>query len=335
MVDNFGANTLSILLNNGSGGFTASGAPLATGNNPYAVTVGDLDGDGDLDIATTNSGSSSVSVFRNNGSAGFTPADGSPFAVGVSPGGIVMGDFNEDGVLDLSTANFGSNTTSILINDVNDRILFQSSDGTPAIWLMNGLGTVFVGAVGPFNPGPSWHVKESGDFNGDSKSDILWQNDDGTPAIWLMNGSHAAGQQRRRLVQSGTYLAHQGHRRLQRRQQVRHPVAERQRHARDLADERFDRAGQQRRRLVQSGTDLADQGHRRLQRRRQVRHPVAERQRHARDLADERLDRAGQQRRRSRSIRDLPGTSRAPATSTATAGPTSCGRTTTARPRSG
>ena len=70
MVDNFGANTLSILLNNGSGGFTPSGAPLATGNNPYDVTVGDLDGDGDLDIAVTNSGSSSVSVFLNNGSAG-------------------------------------------------------------------------------------------------------------------------------------------------------------------------------------------------------------------------------------------------------------------------
>jgi Ca2+-binding RTX toxin-like protein len=80
------------------------------------VTVGDLDGDGDLDIATTNSGSSSVSVFLNNGSATFTAADGNPFAVGVSPGGIVMGDFDEDGRLDLSTANFGSNSTSILIN---------------------------------------------------------------------------------------------------------------------------------------------------------------------------------------------------------------------------
>ena len=92
------------------------GTPLATGNNPYAVTLGDLDGDGDLDIAVSNSGSSSVSVFINFGPAVFAPATGSPFAVGVSPGGVVMADFDGDGYLDLSTSNFGSNTTSILIN---------------------------------------------------------------------------------------------------------------------------------------------------------------------------------------------------------------------------
>ena len=44
------------------------------------------------------------------------------------------------------------------------------------------------GAVGPFNPGPSWHVQGTGDYNGDNKSDILWQPDNGTPAIWPMNG---------------------------------------------------------------------------------------------------------------------------------------------------
>ena len=115
VVANFGANTLSILLNNGAAGF-AAGTPLTTGNNPYAVSLGDLDGDGDLDIAVSNSGSSSVSVFINLGSAVFTPATGSPFAVESRPGGVVMGDFDGDGYLDLSTSNFGSNTTSILIN---------------------------------------------------------------------------------------------------------------------------------------------------------------------------------------------------------------------------
>jgi VCBS repeat protein len=64
------------------------------------------------------------------------------------------------------------------------------SDGTPAIWLMNGINAVSVGAVGPFNPGPSWQVKGSADFNGDGKSDLLWQGSDGTPAVWLMNGTN-------------------------------------------------------------------------------------------------------------------------------------------------
>lgn len=85
--------------------------------------------------------------------------------------------------------------------DVASDILWQRSDGEPAMWLMNG-GTVengdgrtitSLGGVGPFgpfpfNPGPSWHIKDTGDFNGDNKSDILWQGDDGTPAIWLMAG---------------------------------------------------------------------------------------------------------------------------------------------------
>ena len=51
---------------------------------------------------------------------------------------------------------------------------------------MDGVTALATGAVGPFNPGPSWQIKATGDFNGDNKSDILWQNSDGTPAIWFM-----------------------------------------------------------------------------------------------------------------------------------------------------
>ena len=72
-------------------------------------------------------------------------------------------------------------------------ILWQNDNGTPAVWLMNGTNAASVSAIGPFapfptNPGPGWHIKDDGDFDGDGKSDVLWQNDDGTPAVWLMNG---------------------------------------------------------------------------------------------------------------------------------------------------
>ena len=96
---------------------------------------------------------------------------------------------------------------------------------------MNGLTVLSNSPAGSFNPGPTWHIMATGDFNGDSKSDILWQNDDGTPAIWLMNGSTVLSNSAAGSVQSGAHVAHQGHRRLQRRQQVRHPVAERRRHS--------------------------------------------------------------------------------------------------------
>jgi hypothetical protein len=66
-------------------------------------------------------------------------------------------------------------------------------------WLMDGTDATTVSAAGSFNPGPTWHVKASADFDGDGKSDILWQGDDGTAAMWLMDGPqrHVRGRRRR------------------------------------------------------------------------------------------------------------------------------------------
>ena len=75
--------------------------------------------------------------------------------------------------------------------------MWQGNDGTAAVWLMDGTNVLSATAVGS-NPGPTWEIKGTGDFNGDGKSDILWQGQNGTPAIWLMDGTnvvsvHAAG----------------------------------------------------------------------------------------------------------------------------------------------
>ena len=41
-------------------------------------------------------------------------------------------------------------------------------------------GAAGAGMAGSFNPGPSWQIRGTGDFNGDGRSDILWQGSDGT-----------------------------------------------------------------------------------------------------------------------------------------------------------
>ncbi|MDR3535903.1 MAG: VCBS repeat-containing protein, partial [Acetobacteraceae bacterium] len=76
--------------------------------------------------------------------------------------------------------------------DGKSDILWQSDDGSVAIWEMNGTAIVGGGNI-QLNPGPSWHVKGTGDFNGDGKSDILWQSDDGSAAIWQMDGTTIIG----------------------------------------------------------------------------------------------------------------------------------------------
>jgi hypothetical protein len=88
---------------------------------------------------------------------------------------------------------FGFNLPQALANDFNgdghSDILWQNTDGTPAVWTVNGTNLVSGSNVG-FNPGSAWHEIGSGDFNGDGKSDILWQHADGTIAEWFMDGAN-------------------------------------------------------------------------------------------------------------------------------------------------
>jgi hypothetical protein len=63
-----------VLLNLGDGTF-AEDALYGTGNGPRSVAIGDLDGDGDADLAVANEFSDNVSVLLNLGGGVSRPGD--------------------------------------------------------------------------------------------------------------------------------------------------------------------------------------------------------------------------------------------------------------------
>ena len=78
---------------------------------------------------------------------------------------VLRGDFNGDGKNDL---------------------LLQHTDGSTAMWLMDGLNVQ--SGAGLLGPASGWSPQQVGDFNGDGNSDILWLNTNGSTAMWLMDG---------------------------------------------------------------------------------------------------------------------------------------------------
>ena len=65
------------------GGTFQQAVAYATGDSPFSVAVGDLNGDGRSDLVVTNGSSTSVSVLLGNGDGTFQPQ--STYASGVTP----------------------------------------------------------------------------------------------------------------------------------------------------------------------------------------------------------------------------------------------------------
>lgn len=118
-VANVASNAISIHLNNGvcSASCGAITAPLyhAVGGTPYGVAAGDLDRDGDLDLAASSRGSNNVSIALGNGDGTFYA--GITAAAGTNPDSAAIGDFDRDGDLDVVAANSGSGNVSVLLNN--------------------------------------------------------------------------------------------------------------------------------------------------------------------------------------------------------------------------
>ena len=151
VVTNSTANTVSVLLGTGTGGFGAK-TDFTTGLDPRFVAIGDLDSDGDLDLVVANNAADTVSVLLGTGTGSFGPK--TDFGTGFDPLFVSVGDLDRDGDLDLVVVNNGSASVSVLL----------------------GTGTGSFGAKTDFGTGFVPTSVAIGDLNRDGKPDLAVTN---------------------------------------------------------------------------------------------------------------------------------------------------------------
>jgi hypothetical protein len=118
--------SFTIGVSGGSGKFTAKTGYTA-GNGHHSVFSSDLDGDGDMDLMTTNYWTQNVSVLLNNGDGTFSEKTG--YTAGTNPRSVFSSDLDGDGNLDLAVANSSSNNVSVLLNN-GDGTFSEKTDYT-------------------------------------------------------------------------------------------------------------------------------------------------------------------------------------------------------------
>jgi hypothetical protein len=158
-------SSVAILSGDGTGQFASfAGAPMRLDYQPGNLTLGDVNHDGILDLGVTSrdEGSEFVHVLVGNGRGGFRPVSGSPFTASASAKtykpSLHFVDVNEDGNLDIVTANGRRNTIEILFGDGRGRFALPS--------------------LVKLEPGSNFYSSALGDLDGDGHLDVVIASSD-------------------------------------------------------------------------------------------------------------------------------------------------------------
>jgi type II secretory pathway component GspD/PulD (secretin) len=154
---------------------------FAVGNNPVALTSGDFNADGLLDIAVANQNDNSISILLNQDNGNFTDATNSPLklaATETAPSAIAAGAFGNT-----FTASNGVATPAV------DLLVANSTSNNVAVFLGNGDGTFQQASGSPIAVGANPSSLVVADFNGDGNLDFAVANQgDNTISVFRGDG---------------------------------------------------------------------------------------------------------------------------------------------------
>jgi hypothetical protein len=137
VVSDLASDEVVVYLQTPTGAFAATpDYTLATGAAPSSVTLTDVDGDGRLDIVTTNQFSGDVSVFRNTAAAPFATeerfrAGSGPYQLGtLATGGTVETVHSRDNPVAVVAGPFtGAGNDLVVLDRFNASTVLLASDG--------------------------------------------------------------------------------------------------------------------------------------------------------------------------------------------------------------
>ncbi|WP_417732209.1 Ig-like domain-containing protein [Rosistilla oblonga] len=127
--------TVQVLLNDRSGGFSAGAAVSTGGFEPASIVAGDFTGDGMLDVAVVHAQANpshgtafgDLTVLSGDNAGGLVLPPNSHYTVGGTPVDAVTADFNGDLIPDIAVANVTTNSISILLGQSDGTFRVQSN----------------------------------------------------------------------------------------------------------------------------------------------------------------------------------------------------------------
>src|SRR4030095_2786886 len=107
----------------------AAGSPVVVGEGSGLIVLADVNRDGKLDLITQHLQQRVVTIQLGDGTGRFAPAPGSPIKLAYSPGGLKLGDVNNDGALDLAVTGSERDAVDIFFGDGSGK--FNRAAGSP------------------------------------------------------------------------------------------------------------------------------------------------------------------------------------------------------------